>query len=84
MLEQIPALAPQTALVLGECVPAPALVKIREARPAPRSRDPQFYRYWVSDAAPDVDVEGICALWEGKRDDSDELLQASVEGEPVN
>jgi DNA helicase HerA-like ATPase len=64
MLEQIPALAPQTALVLGECVPAPALVKIREAQPKPRSRDPRFYRYWVADSAPAVDVEGICEQWE--------------------
>jgi len=76
LLEQLPALAPQTALVLGECVPAPALVKIREARPVPRSRDPQFYRYWVSDTAPTVDVEGICAQWEGKRDDGDEPSSA--------
>jgi len=69
MLEQIPALAPQTALVLGECVPAPALVKIREARPVPRSRDPQFYRYWVNDELPELDVEGICAKWEGNSND---------------
>ncbi|MDP4013480.1 MAG: DUF87 domain-containing protein [Candidatus Nanopelagicales bacterium] len=81
MLEQIPALAPQTALVLGECVPAPALVKIREARPVPRSRDPQFYRYWVSDAVPAVDVEGICAQWEGKRDDGDEAPSAGATDE---
>lgn len=81
MLEQIPALAPQTALVLGECVPAPALVKIREARPVPRSRDPQFYRYWVSDAAPAVDVEGICAEWEGNRDDGDEAPSAGAKDE---
>jgi hypothetical protein len=71
LLEQLPALAPQTALVLGECVPAPALVKIREARPVPRSRDPQFYGYWVRDTAPAVDVEGICKQWEGKADDVD-------------
>ncbi|MDW7760673.1 MAG: DUF87 domain-containing protein [Acidobacteriota bacterium] len=64
MLEQIPALAPQTALVLGECVPAPALVKIREARPVPRSRDPKFYRYWVADEAPAINVEDICKHWE--------------------
>ena len=64
MLDQIPALAPQTALVLGECVAAPALVKIREAQPVPRSRDPLFYRYWVSEKAPKVDVESICAKWE--------------------
>lgn len=65
MLDQIPALAPQTALVLGECVPAPALVRIREARPMPRSRDPKFYQYWVADQAPSIDVEAICRHWEG-------------------
>ncbi len=65
MLEQIPALAPQTALVLGECVAAPALVRIRDAQPVPRSRDPKFYRYWVTDKAPVVDVEEICKKWEG-------------------
>lgn len=64
MLKQLPALAPQMALVLGECVPAPALVKIREARPVPRSRDPKFYRYWAAEKAPAVDVEGICEQWE--------------------
>jgi hypothetical protein len=71
MLEQVPALAPQTALILGECVPAPMLVKIREARPAPRSRNPQFYRYWTNDTAPSVDVESICAWWEGNGDEAE-------------
>jgi len=66
MLDQLSALAPQTALVLGECVAAPALVRIREARPVPRSRDPKFYEYWLRDDAPDVPVEEICANWEGK------------------
>ncbi|HBL29145.1 MAG TPA: ATPase [Acidobacteria bacterium] len=65
MLEQIPALAPQTALVLGECIPAPAIVKIREAHPVPRSRDPKFYAYWTQDKPPAVDVEAICTVWEG-------------------
>lgn len=64
MLEQIPALAPRTALVLGECVPVPALIRVREARPLPRSDDPRFYRYWVEDEVPDVDVEAICSRWE--------------------
>ncbi len=66
MLDQIPALAPQTALVLGECVPAPSLVRIREANPIPRSRDPKFYRYWTADKAPEVPVEAVCADWEGR------------------
>lgn len=66
MLEQIPALAPQTALVLGECVPAPATIKVREASPTPRSRDPKFYHYWTSDNPPYIDVEDICRKWEGE------------------
>lgn len=65
MLQQIPALAPQTALVLGECVPAPALVKIREANPIPRSRDPRFFDYWTRNEVPDVPVEQVCSDWEG-------------------
>ena len=60
------ALAPQTALVLGECVRVPALVRIREAQPIPRSRDPRFYKYWVSEQVADVDVEGVCGQWVGK------------------
>lgn len=72
MLDQIPALAPQAALVLGECVSAPALVRIREARPVPRSRDPHFYRYWVKEDAPEIDVEKICAHWEGEGEASEE------------
>jgi DNA helicase HerA-like ATPase len=81
MLDQIPALAAQTALVLGECVPAPALVKIREARPVPRSRDPKFYHYWVGDAAPAIDVEGICRQWEGTSDDGDDAPSAGANDE---
>ena len=75
MLDRIPALAPQTALVLGECVPAPALVKVREAQPVPRSRDPKFYRYWVGDSAPEIDVERICELWEGEGFRHDETTE---------
>ena len=65
MLEQVPALAPQTALVLGECVSAPALVKVRNANPVPRSKDPEFYKYWTDIKDPEVNVEDICAIWEG-------------------
>lgn len=65
MLEQIPALAPQTALVLGECVSAPTLVRMRNAHPIPKSQDPKFYTYWTKVEEPDVNVEEICAIWEG-------------------
>lgn len=64
LLEQLPALAARCALVFGEFVRAPGLVKIREACPTPRSRDPRFYRSWVDGVKPDV--ERVCADWENR------------------
>lgn len=64
LLDQLPALAPGSALVLGECVQAPALVEMRPVDPAPRSKNPKFFKSWTSDVAP-PDVEAVCAKWEG-------------------
>jgi len=66
LLDQLPALAPRTALVLGECVRAPSLVYMREASPLPRSRDPLYYARWVLDSPPMPDVEAVCQRWEGR------------------
>jgi len=65
LLEQLPALAPRSALVLGACVPAPALVEIREANPMPRSRNPEFWKSWTSEEKS-PDFEAVCAKWEGE------------------
>lgn len=86
VLDQLSALAPQTALVLGECVRAPALVRILDADPMPRSKDPRFFRYWTADADDDIPVESIASRWEGRTDDPDmgvvdEPLETSSEGE---
>jgi hypothetical protein len=67
LLDQLPALAPQIALILGACVRAPALVRIRDCQPVPRSRDPKFYRHWVETDPPVVPVEEVCAKWEGRQ-----------------
>lgn len=64
LLDQLPALTPRTALVLGECVKAPALVRIREARPLPRSRDPRFFQHWTADQPTPVPVETVAGRWE--------------------
>ena len=64
LLDQLPALAPRTALVLGECVQAPALVEMREADPLPRSKNPKFYKSWTGEGSI-PNVEAVCAKWEG-------------------
>ncbi|MEN6623595.1 MAG: DUF87 domain-containing protein [Smithella sp.] len=66
LLDQLPALAPRNALVLGECVQAPALVEMREVNPKPKSKDPKFFKSWAQEG-PIPDVEAICQLWEGQR-----------------
>ncbi|MFW6136533.1 MAG: ATP-binding protein, partial [Candidatus Aminicenantaceae bacterium] len=68
MLDQLPALAPRSALVLGECVQAPALAEMREASPIPKSRNPMFYRSWTQDEKQ-PDFEAVCEKWEGKQPD---------------
>ena len=64
LLQQVPALAPRMALVLGQGVRAPALVRIREANPLPRSRDPKFYSYWAAGGGRKFPVEEVCERWE--------------------
>ena len=64
LLDQLPVLAPQIVLVLGECVQAPALVEMREANPVPQSRNPQFYKSWTTDATT-PNIEAVCSKWEG-------------------
>lgn len=66
MLDQLPALAPRSALVLGECVQAPALVEIREASPVPKSRNPNFYKSWTQEEKQ-PDFKAVCEKWEGKQ-----------------
>jgi DNA helicase HerA-like ATPase/regulator of sigma D len=66
MLDQLPALAPRSALVLGECVQAPALVEIREASPIPKSKNPKFYKSWTQDERQ-PNFEAVCEKWEGKQ-----------------
>jgi DNA helicase HerA-like ATPase len=66
LLDQLPALAPRSALVLGECAQAPALVEMRLANPIPKSKNPKFFKSWTEDEKM-PDVEAVCAKWEGKK-----------------
>lgn len=67
LLDQLPALAPRIALVLGECVQAPALVEMREVNPVPKSKNPLFYKSWVRKCKL-PDFEKVCSDWEGHQD----------------
>jgi DNA helicase HerA-like ATPase len=67
LLDQLPALAQQQAIVLGDCVALPLQVRINTVEPRPKSDDPQFTKVW-SDANPSApDFEGIASRWEGRK-----------------
>lgn len=76
LLDQLPALAPQSALVLGECVQAPVLVHMRNADPKPESKNPQFFKSWTK-AGKTPNVEAVCSKWEGQQVS---LTAAAAEG----
>jgi Helicase HerA, central domain len=66
LLDQLPALAQQQAIVMGDCVRLPLQVRIKTVSPRPRSVDPEFVRIWSDPLTPLPDIEAIAAKWEGK------------------
>lgn len=66
LLDQLPALAQQQAVVLGDCVALPLQVRINTVDPRPRSDDPPFSREWANSKPALPDIEAIAARWEGK------------------
>jgi hypothetical protein len=66
VLRQLPSLAKQHAIVLGEAVPAPTYVRIRDATVPPESHDPDFMAAWTKIPARDADdalLEEVSANW---------------------
>lgn len=65
LLGQLPSLAQQQALVMGDCVTLPLQVRINDVAPTPHSYDPRFYAIWSSQATVPPDFEAIAARWQG-------------------
>lgn len=74
LLGQLPALAQQQALVLGDCVTLPLQVLINDVSPTPHSYDPPFFEKWSSVGAIPPDFETIAAQWQGYDEGNDENM----------
>jgi len=69
LLDQLPVLPQQHAIIMGDCVRAPVQVKINEANPTPTSSDPEFFGHWIKKQSKEFPkFEEICKEWEGKVD----------------
>lgn len=69
LLDQLPALAQQQAIVMGDCVTLPLQVRINSVSPKPRSNDPQFVKEWSTSTPTVPDFERIALQWEGRTED---------------
>jgi hypothetical protein len=66
VLRQLPGLATQHALILGEAVPAPVAVRVRHVLDPPDSQDPEFIDRWKA-GDPDRDgrqIDKASKAWE--------------------
>ena len=72
VLRQLPSLATQHAIVLGDAVPAPTVVKVRTVINPPDSQDPSFVEMWRgSEVEKEAkQISRIAEAWErGERTD---------------
>jgi DNA helicase HerA-like ATPase len=88
VLRQLPGLATQHAVVVGEAVRAPALVRIREVADTPKGNDPDFVKLWRDGPGYDVgeQIDAVAGAWErGERHVEDPVAPtASTEEAPEN
>jgi DNA helicase HerA-like ATPase len=66
ILRQLPGLATQHAIVVGDAVPAPTYVRVRDVPDRPRSEDPAFLDVWSAEPSADVGemIDRTARAWE--------------------
>lgn len=64
LLEQLPIIPQQHAIITGDCVRTPVLVRIDDVSPMPNSNNPKYIANWLKDEA--IPYEEACKRWTGK------------------
>lgn len=69
ILQQLPVLPQQVAVIMGDGVRTPVQMKVKTAIPKPNSDNPKFVEKWLKDIDKDFpDYKGIAKNWEdGKK-----------------
>jgi len=68
LLDELPTLPSQQAILLGWAVPTPVLLRVRDLSPRPRSDDPKFWRTWLRDEGASPDWKPVADVWEHRGD----------------
>ncbi|WP_448630626.1 hypothetical protein [Cellulomonas soli] len=75
LLDQLPGLAQQHALVTGVSTGVPAAVRIRDVINPPKSRDPDFMATWADETKRQdlpAHIDRVVADWQGLANSTDE------------
>lgn len=65
ILQQLPVLPQQHAVIMGDAVRSPVQAKMNNADPTPNSNDPKFITNWLKECPSNFpDYSGIATAWE--------------------
>jgi hypothetical protein len=80
VLRQLPSLARQHAVILGEAVPAPTYVRVRDVASVPLSTDPPILDFWSIDPEPDqaATMARVAAAWGSVQSEASPATPAST------
>lgn len=68
ILDQLPILPQQHAIVMGDCVRTPIQVRINNVAPKPNSDNPRFVEKWLQEQSDFPNYKEICNNWkDGKK-----------------
>lgn len=67
ILEQLPVIPQQHAIITGDCVRTPIQVKIDNVHPTPNSHNPKYIERWL-DPTLKIPYETVCNQWLCKKD----------------
>ncbi len=66
ILDQLPIIPQQHAIITGDCVRTPVQVKIDEVTPTPNSHDPEYVNQWLKGFK--IPYEETCNRWLGRKE----------------
>ncbi|MEN6411947.1 MAG: DUF87 domain-containing protein [Veillonellales bacterium] len=68
ILNQLPILPQQHAIIMGDAVRSPVQVRMFDTNPKPDSDDPNFFDNWINGKADDIDFEKVARRWLDKEE----------------
>ena len=79
ILDQLPVIPQQHAIITGDCVRAPIQVRIDDVYPTPNSHNPRYIKNWLMDK--DIPYDDVVNRWIGVKEEINEGNQEDDDSE---